>query len=329
MKIKTFLVLICSVLFFTAFSAQDISSGNISLNCKTDVTLAKGNTFSSVFVLRGEKFLFSNNSKTGRTQIWNLNIGGLPVYDKKWSSGWTNFNFYEYQNEVYFFHQKKSEGTARINKMDYTKIMAGTSTGKRVYDKKWSSGWTSTKFFVHNDIVYFFHYKKGTGLARLNAATKGGATGTKIYEKKWSKGYTNFTMTANGDNFFILYQKSKEGNCVINKIDLPKLERAANQGLLTPNLGKESYRGKWSTGWSNINFFKLKGKTYMFLNKNNGGTARIEELLSNGTIGKRVYDGKWSNGWSEIDIFYTNDKPQLFHQKASSGQTKICELKLD
>jgi hypothetical protein len=329
MKIITSVILICSVFFFSVLSAQDLSSGDISLKCKIDVNLAKGNTFSSVFVLRGEKFLFSNNSKTGRTQIWNLNIGGLPVYDKKWSTGWTNFNFYEYQKEVYFFHQKTGDGTARINKMDYNKIMAGTSTGKRVLDQKWSSGWTSTKFFVHNDIVYFLHYKKGTGLARLNAATKGGDTGTKIYEKKWSKGYTNFTMTTNGDNFFILYQKSKEGNCVINKIDLPKLELAAKEGLFSNNLGTESYRKKWSTGWSNINFFKLEGKTYMFLNKNNGGTARIEELLSNGTLGKRVYDTKWSNGWSEIDVFYMKGKPQLFHQKASTGQTKICELKIE
>jgi hypothetical protein len=328
MKIKTFVLLICSALFTASLSAQDLSTGNISLDCKVDVTLGKGNTFSGVFVLKSEKFLFSHNSNSGQTQIWNLEKGGLPVFDKKWSSGWTNFNFYEYKGKMYFFHQKTNDGTARIVEMDYNKIMVGSSMGERVYDKKWSSGWTSTKFFVHNDIVYFLHYKEGSGLARLNAATKGGDVGTKIYEKTWSKGYTNFAMTANGKNFFILYQKGGEGTCVINKVDLPKLESAAKAGLLSPNLGTESYRKKWSSGWSNICFLELNGKTYIFLNKNNGGTARIQELLTDGTLGKRVYDKKWTDGWSEIDVFYKNGSPQLFHQKASTGQTKICELKI-
>jgi hypothetical protein len=55
--------------------------------------------------------------------------------------------------------------------------------------------------------------------------------GTKIYEKTWSKGYTNFAMTANGDNFYILYQNGEEGTCIINNVNLSKLEAAAKAGL--------------------------------------------------------------------------------------------------
>lgn len=326
-KFKFIIVLLLFSSFMPALSAQDISSGVIKLDCKVDVKLREGYTYSNVFVLNREKFLFSHNAKTGLTSIWNLKKGGLPVLEKKWSKGWTNIDFYEFNGEVYFFHQKGGTGLARINKLDYRSIMSNKSMGEKVYEGKWSKGWSATKFFVHNDIVYFFHYKKGTGLARLNAATQGGDVGKKIYEKKWSKGYTNFAMTANAQNFFLLYQKGDEGTCVINKVDLPKLESAAKAGLMSPNLGEESYRKKWSKGWSNICFFNLRNDVYMFFNKIKQGNARIEKLNPDGTLGERVYDKKWSSGWSEIDVFYLNGRPQLFHQKASTGQTKICELK--
>lgn len=332
---KSFFVLIYFSLIFT-ISAQDItkktttnlSSGDFTLDCKVDVNLGEGFTTSKIFMLNNEEFLFSHNSKTGQTSIWNLKKGGNPVYKAKWSEGWTNIEFYQFKSDVYFFHQKTKSGLARINKLDYTSIMSGKDIGPRVFEDTWSEGWTTTKFFVHNDIVYFLHYKKDNGLARLNAATTGGSVGTKIYEKTWSKGYTNFAMTANRDNFYILYQQGGEGNCVINQIDLQKLETAAKAGLLSPNLGTETYRQKWTSGWGNICFFNYNKEVYMFLNKPSEGTARIEKLNPNGTIGDRFYDKKWTSGWTEIDIFYENGKPQLFHQKVGTGQTKICELKL-
>jgi hypothetical protein len=306
--------------------AQGGQKRMVTLVNKIDVNLGKGHTFSRVFVLQGQEFLFSHNAITGKTEIWNLKQGGLPVYNKDWSSGWTNFDIYEFKGEVYLFHQKGLEGTARISKLNYDSIMNNQGLGEKVYDEKWSKGWTTTKFFVHNNLVYFFHYKKGSGLARLNAATTGGSVGTKIYEKNWSEGYTNFAMTANENNFFMIYQKGGEGTCVINQIDLKKLQTAAKSGLLTPNLGTETYRQKWSEGWSNICFFNLHNNVYMFFNKKDEGTARIEMLNPDGTLGERVYDSKWSSGWSEIDIYYQNGRPMLFHQKASTGQTKISEI---
>jgi hypothetical protein len=326
MKKIQLLLIFLGILF--SLSAQDLSDGTISLDCKVDVTLGKGYTTSKVFVLNSVQFLFSHNANTGQTAVWNLQKGGTPVLEAKWSTGWTNMDFYEHKGEVYFFHQKSGDGTARINKLDYNSIMTNKSMGTKVYEDKWSTGWTNTKFFVHNDILYFLHYKKDSGLARLNAATKGGDIGTKIYEKTWSKGYTNFAMTANGDNFYIMYQKGDEGTCVINNVNLPKLEAAAKAGLLSPNLGEESYRKDWSSGWGNLCFFNLNNEVYLFFNKPKDGTARIEKLNSDGTLGKRVYDKNWSGGWTEIDIFLFNGKPLLFHQKASTGQTKICELKM-
>jgi len=323
---KLFVIAIALVLSLNSF-AQELKSGMINLDCKIDVTLKSGYTHSQVFVLKGEKFLFSHDSKTGQTDIWNLEVGGLPKFSKKWSTGWTNIDFYEYKGEVYFFHQKGDEGTARINKLDYNSIMNDIEMGAKVFEAKWSKGWTTTKFFVHNDVVYFLHYKADNGLARLNAANQGGDIGTMIYEKTWAKGYTNFAMTANKDNFFILYQRSDEGTCVINNIDLPKLESAAKAGLLSPNLGAEAYRNKWTTGWTHIEFFTLNNEVYMFHNKADEGTARITKLNPDGTLGKHYYDQKWSSGWTSFNIFYMNGKPQLMHQKRKTGQTKICELK--
>lgn len=312
----------------TSFGFSENLTGEIELINKMDVTLSKGYTYSKVFLLQGQKFLFSHNAKTGQTDIWNLNRGGAAKYSAKWSTGWTNIDFYNYNGDVYLFHEKGGEGTARISKLSYTKIMSNEGIGTKVYEDKWSKGWTTTKFFVHNNIIYLLHYKKDTGLCRLNASTKGGDIGKKIYEKTWSKGYTNFAMTTNGINFYILYQKGGEGTCVINAVNLKKLEVVARVGYKSENLGTESYRKKWSTGWSNICFFNLDNEVYMFLNKSKGGTARIEKLNYNGTPGTRVYDKKWTDGWSEIEIYYQNGKPYLFHQKASTGQVKISQLSL-
>lgn len=325
MKKYLLVSLFCGIL--SVLPAQNITDGKLSLDCKVDVSLGKGYTISRVFVLNNEQFLFSHNSKTGQTSVWNLQKGGSPVLSADWSAGWTNIDFYEFKGDVYFFHQKGDDGLARINKLNYNDIMSNKSMGSKVFEGKWSAGWTTTKFFVHNDIAYFLHYKKETGLARLNAATKTGDIGTMIYEKTWSKGYTNFAMTANGDNFYILYQKGDEGTCVINKVDLPKLEAAAKAGLLSPNLGQEAYRNKWSEGWGNIGFFRMNDEVYMYLNKPGEGTMRIEKLNEDATIGKRVYDNKWSAGWTSIEVFDFYGKPMLFHQKAGTGQTKICELK--
>lgn len=318
------------LLVFASFAfAQNQSDEAIDIDTYMDVTLGKGYTYSQVFVLKGDKFLFSHNSKTGQTDIWNLEIGGSPRYSKKWSTGWTNMDFYEYKGDVYFFYQKGDEGTARINKLDYKQIMFNEGMGTKVYEDKWSEDWTTTKFFVYNDVIYFLYYKKSSGLARLNASIKGGSMGKKIYEKTWDKGYTNFAMTANGDNFYILYQQGGgEGICHINNVNLTKIETAAKAGLITPDLGKVTYNKNWSAGWSNICFFNLNKNVYMFANKKNEGTARVKKLNSDGTLGKTVFDKTWSDGWSEVDIFYEDGAPRLFIQKASTGQTKIAELKI-
>jgi hypothetical protein len=310
-------------------SPGKITAGKIKLDCTMDVDLTKGYDYVKVFVLDGQRMMFCHNHNTGQTSIWNLEHGGLPRYEKKWSTGWTNIDIYEYKGNVFLFHQKSKDGLARISKLDYSSIMKGESLGPKVYEKKWSSGWTTTKFFVHNDILYFLHYKKGSGLARLNATTATNTVGTKIYEKTWSKGYTNFAMASYANNFFILYQKGDEGTAVINKLELPKLELAAREGVYSPNLGQEVYRKKWSSGWGNAQFFTLNEEVYLFINKPGNGKVHIEKLKASGDLGPRVYERKWSSGWTNIDIFYENGKPQLMHQKSSSGKTKICEFQLD
>lgn len=313
-------------MFSTSAFSQSISSGNISLNCTVDVTLNGGYTHSQTFVLNDETFLFSHNSSTGKTDIWNLTVGGTPKYDGKWSTGWTNIDFYTFEGEVYFFHQKGATGTVKIIKLNYNSVMNG-KLGTTVYEGKWSAGWTTTKFFVHNNIAYFLHYKKASGLIRLNAATKGGSVGKKVYESTWSKGYTSFSFTENAGSIYLIGQQNSTGKAVINKINTAKMELAVKAGLTSPKLGKEVYRKNWSAGWSDLVFFNLDNEVYLFHYKNKAGTVKIAKLNADGTIGKNVYDKKWSTGWSSFDIIYFKGKPNLFHQKKSTGQTKICQLK--
>lgn len=325
-SLKKTIYAIIFLIFSTSAFSQTISSGNINFNCTVDVALNGGYTHSQSFVLNGETFLFSHNSNTGQTEIWNLKSGGGPKYSAKWSSGWTNIDFYTFEGEVYFFHQKGASGTAKIIKLNYNSVM-NNKLGSTVYEGKWSSGWTSTKFFVHNNIAYFLHYKKETGLIRLNAATKGGSVGKRVYEGKWSKGYTSFSFTENAGSIYLIAQQNSTGKAVISRINTDKMEMAVKAGLISPNLGEEVYRKNWSTGWSDLVFFNLNKEAYLFHYKNKEGTARIDKLNADGTLGKKVYDKKWSTGWSSFDIIYFDGKPNLFHQKTKTGQTKICELK--
>lgn len=319
-----------SLLFLTFFSilafSQSLSTGKIGLKCTVDVTLNGGYTHSQTFVLNDETFLFSHNSSTGKTDIWNLNAGGTPKYSATWSTGWTNIDFYTFDGEVYFFHQKGDEGSVKIIKLDYNSIMSG-KLGTEVYKGKWSTGWTTTKFFVHNNIAYFLHYKKETGLIRLNAATSGGSVGKKVYESTWSAGYTSFSFTENAGSIYLLAQQNSTGKIVINRINTSKMELAVQAGLTSPNLGNEVFRATWSAGWSDLVFFNLDDNVYLFHYKDKAGTVKIAQLNTDGTIGKNVYDSKWSAGWSSFDIIYYIGLPNLFHQKKSTGQTKICELK--
>lgn len=43
-------------------------------------------------------------------QIWNVDKGGLFLYDKITHSGWSSIVFFKLNNETYFFAYKKASG---------------------------------------------------------------------------------------------------------------------------------------------------------------------------------------------------------------------------
>ncbi len=305
-----------------------LKSDKLELKEVMDVNLSKGYTYAEAFVLNGETFVFCHNKDTGLTSVWNLKKGGAPVFQKTWSKGWSNMNFFKMFGRVYFFHQKGNDGLARLVAMDYDKLMAGESMGEKVKEENWSSGWTATKFFVRNNIAYFFHYKKDSGLARLNGTATAGEFGKKIYEKTWKKDYDNFSLIEQGLNIFLLYQQSSTGLTKINKINKSKIQDAVRGGLETADLGTVVYDKDWSSGWTDTFFFTLGDAAYLFHYKSGTGLVRIDQLSEGGDTLTQVYEGNWTTGWSNFAIFYNDDKPYLFGQKKSTGRTAINEIRL-
>jgi hypothetical protein len=64
------------------------------------------------------------------------------------------------------FFNKKDEGTARIEMLN-----PDGTLGERVYDSKWSSGWSEIDIYYQNGRPMLFHQKASTGQTKISEIT--------------------------------------------------------------------------------------------------------------------------------------------------------------
>ena len=150
------------LLLFTSFAfSQNMSTGKMKANWTADIVLGKGYTVTQTYVVNNENFVLCYNSKTGKTQIWNIDDGGSPVYDKTTHTGWTGIVFFQLNSETYLFTYKKEIGKVIFFKMNKSGIE------KRVGEYTWSKGWNGFDVLYRNNKPSIIMTRSSDGRAKF------------------------------------------------------------------------------------------------------------------------------------------------------------------
>lgn len=157
---KSFCILFL-VLFASVASSQNPTTGNMKVNWTADIVLGSGYTTTQTFIVDNSNFLICYNTSTGKTQIWNLEKGGSPVYDKTTHKGWSNMVFFQLNNKTYLFTYKKATGEVIFYKMSSTGISS------RVGENNWSKGWNGFDVLYRNNIPTIVMTRASDGRAKF------------------------------------------------------------------------------------------------------------------------------------------------------------------
>lgn len=151
-----FLLMVTSFMF-----SQNLSTGKMEVDFTADIELGKGYTLTKTYTVDNSNYVICYNSKTGKTQIWNLDKGGLPIYDRTTHTGWSSMVFFTLNNKSYLFTYKKEIGKVIFFEMNSSGI------SKRVGEYTWSKGWNGFDVLYKNDKPTIMMTRANDGRAKL------------------------------------------------------------------------------------------------------------------------------------------------------------------
>ena len=154
--ITVFLLMLTSFVF-----SQNLSSGKMEVKWTADIVLGKGYTTTQTYTVDNSNFVICYNSKTGKTQIWNLDKGGLPIYDKTTHTGWSSMVFFQLNNKTYLFTYKNASGEVIFFEMNSSGI------SKRVGEYSWSKDWNGFDVLYRNNKPTIMMTRASDGRAKL------------------------------------------------------------------------------------------------------------------------------------------------------------------
>lgn len=152
---------LCLVMFSSFVFAQTLSTGKMEVNWTADLVLGKGYTTTQTYTVDNINFVLCYNATTGKTQIWNLDQGGDPVYDKTTHTGWTSTVFFQLNNKTYLFTYKKASGEVIFFEMTATGI------SKRVGEHNWSKDWNGFDVLYRDGKPTIMMTRSSDGRAKL------------------------------------------------------------------------------------------------------------------------------------------------------------------
>jgi len=201
---------------------------------------------------------------------------------------------------------------------------AGTIS-KLVKTYTWSRGWSIARSFNVGGQYYLLLIKekgynsKGKNL-HVNKVNSDGSIGSLVFSYRISEGWSDAEFFKTGNKLYLFLIKEQgftsEGkNVHINLMN--------NDGTVGPKL--RSY--KWSFGWSDAEFYKKGGQTYLMLLKKKGYTSagknvHINKVNSNGSIGAVIDKYRISEGWTDADFYYADQQTFLFLIKSKGFTSK-------
>lgn len=159
-KLKS--VITMFLLMFTSFVfSQDLSTGKMEVKWTSDIVLGKGYTTTQTFTVDNSNFIICYNSISGKTQIWNIDKGGLPLYDKTTHKGWTSMVFFKLSDKTYLFTYKGASGEVIFFEMSNSGI------SKRVGEYTWSKDWNGFDVMYKNDKPTIIMTRASDGRAKF------------------------------------------------------------------------------------------------------------------------------------------------------------------
>lgn len=154
--ITIFLVMFTSFVF-----SQSLSTGKMEVNWTADIVLGKGYTTTQTYIVDNSNYVICYSSISGKTQIWNLDKGGMPLYDKTTHKGWSSLVFFQLNNKTYLFTYKKASGSVIFFEM------SGSGISKRVGEYTWSKGWNGFDVLYKNSVPTILMTRSSDGRAKL------------------------------------------------------------------------------------------------------------------------------------------------------------------
>ena len=139
------LCIVMLVMFASCASSQNLSANNIQIKWTADIVLGSGYTTTQTYTVDKSNFLICYNTVSGKTQIWNLDTGGSPIYDKTTHKGWSSMVFFKLNNATYLFTYKEATGEVIFFKMSSTGISS------RAGEYTWSKDWNGFDVIYNNN----------------------------------------------------------------------------------------------------------------------------------------------------------------------------------
>lgn len=170
---------------------------------------------------------------------------------------------------------------------------------KKVFDQKWSSGWTTTKIVDVKNTKFLFHNKKGNGTTRSSAIINNGSSIrlNMALDKKYTSGWTSFEPFIHGGKTYHLAHKSGSGLTHVNEYDYQGVPRKIHEE-------------DWSSGWTNFEIIYVDNQPYFLHYKKSSGLARIGKL--NPKPGAKVWETNWAKNLASFQYFRIANRDFIF-----------------
>ena len=98
---------------------------------------------------------------------------------------------------------------------------------------------------------------------------------------------------------------------------------------LRDDFAVDSWRGKWTLGWTSVVPFVLGSHQHLLEYKRDDGTVAIDRLKDDGSGTTEVWRKTWSKGWTSIVPFTLGGHPHLFEYKQDDGTVAIDRVNDD
>ena len=94
-------------------------------------------------------------------------------------------------------------------------------------------------------------------------------------------------------------------------------------------------RHQWTRGWTNVKVFRVGGKRFLFLYKQETGEVHIHEMNTTGTVGRELPRRTWDKRFTITEFYEEAGKTFLLlykggtYDKEQHGETKLVQMNAD